>query len=160
MDGLLGLLLPPPYSWEHSDYSFIVGADPAAGVQFTRLLKGDAAEVLVGVSCAFTASATVATRTVVWEIREPDNQNSMRIAAPRDVTAGQVVAFHWGLGVQGFASAGSIQAQTSIPMMALLPGFSWRLDAFSLQVGDQFSSIRFYIRRFFTENSLEPGAGQ
>lgn len=120
----------------------VVNANPAAGSAFvfTVPAAGPALQ-LVSAHAFFVASAVVANRFISIQIQDGAANILASVINAAAVVASTSLSISWLSTVTAFASSASGTSELPIPMRILEPGWTLRINASSIDVGDQFSQI-------------------
>jgi hypothetical protein len=146
------VLLPDAANLQAGFQANIVIAAPGAGnpgvYQTTSLFY----EVLQTLLFAFTADATVGTRSIVLTLSDQNGATVYDVQAPTGIGPGGISACTFAVGVSTGSTGGAIVFQTiQIPELALFPG--WKLTwqtANTAGPGDPFAANYITTQRFIS----------
>jgi hypothetical protein len=135
-----------PGAWQDA----ILIPAPPAGVNWSRIIPADTFEIPMSVRFVFSASATVASRTVRLIAVDQDGTAVAEVSPPAAVTAGQGWTFNYSPMFSNSTAPILGIAQLSLFPIALLPGWRLATSVDSLQAGDTFLGIVVVSRRYAT----------
>jgi len=125
--------------------------NPAAGTDWSQTVPTNARWELVAASALLTTSAVVANRQPRL-IADDGATPVFEAASPVAITAGLAIRESWGAGAGGPVSADILTGgavSSGLPNDLYLPaGFRVRSATGAIDVGDQWSAIRLYVREW------------
>lgn len=126
----------------------VLGTLPAAGIDMFEICPTGARWEMLRILSHFTATAAAATRITQLHFVQSGTY-VVRVAAVKDVVAGEVVDFMWAANLPALAALGSSIRQQPIPAGMLLNAGDYFLTATSgLQAGDQWTAPAFVVREW------------
>jgi len=135
----------------------VLGTSPSVATDFTQTVLGGFYARLISVFCRLVCDANVASREVVLEYRDQQNNRFDLTGSGTTVAAASTTdyAFSAYQGPTGITA----DATLLIPLHPILlaPSWNFRLHIVNVQAGDQLSRVRFYWERFYSDFA-QPGS--
>ena len=125
----------------------VVGANPAAGAEWTIPVPATEFWHVVSVRVTLVASAAVANRTPALLLDDGATE-LCRVPVSRFVTAGQTAQLSWTTGANFQGPDSLVQAGGLPPTGRLLPGSTVRGLTLNLQGGDDYSAPTAFVERW------------
>jgi hypothetical protein len=128
----------------------VIGANPAAGADFTQVCDGRYYTRLISVFVRLVASATVASREVVISFEDSGGNRYCLDGINTTVTASNTADYSFC--VFHPEAVATVDSSALVPLSAILmrPTDQFKIHVANVQAGDQLSRIRFVWERFFT----------
>lgn len=134
----------------------VYGTSPAAGADFSAEVGEGYLSRLVSVFARLVTDANVASRELVVEYRDGQDQRLQLYGAPVTVSASDTVDYAYSV----FQPRAEWEVDSSIlvPLGPFLlePSWDFRLHVVNVQAGDQLSRIRYVRERFYPLDAV-PG---
>jgi hypothetical protein len=122
-------------------------ANPAAGAAFLYRFPGETYTGIVAVSAQIVTSAVVANRYAEAAILDGDSAVITRVASPTAVAASTTRRTYFAADMGGTVTSPSGDEALPFPDTVFPPGFQLRVTANGIDIGDQVSNVKLYVRR-------------
>lgn len=135
----------------------VAGAQPTAGADFVQAIDARYQIRLLSVFCRLVTSADVATRNVVVEYRDGEDNRFLVNGAPVEVLASTTIDFSFSAWQQ--RAEWPVDGTVVVPLSPLLldGSYDFRIHVENMAAADQLSRIRVCWEKF-SSDSPTPGA--
>jgi hypothetical protein len=132
----------------YSEWEPVALSSPAAGAGLTYTVPGSTQVEVLSASFTYTASANAANRIPFLSFLDQSGVAVGSFGTPYKLVANDASRVSFGVYVSSFGADSAARIGSGIPPMRLASGMQVLLSATAINVSDQISTARLYVRQW------------